>query len=264
MTTEQANESIGSIAVAYPESVAVFARHGLDFCCGGSRSLEEACATAGLDADRIRAEIRAATAERGLAAREAWHTMGMGELADHIERVHHARARELIARIDGLLPPVLAAHGDAHPELRAVAETFARFREELFDHMVREERVLFPWLRRLETPGSLHIGPPWSVARPISCMVHDHDDAAAALGSIRRALAGYTVPAGACGSYAALIATMKELDEDTRIHIHKENNALFPAGIRAEAARATKECAPPATTCNLPGALHSADAGQPH
>jgi regulator of cell morphogenesis and NO signaling len=264
MTTEQANESIGSIAVAYPESVAVFAQHGLDFCCGGSRSLEEACATAGLDADRIRAEIRAATAERGLAAREAWHTMGMGELADHIERVHHARARELIARIDGLLPPVLAAHGDAHPELRAVAETFARFREELFDHMVREERVLFPWLRRLETPGSLHIGPPWSVARPISCMVHDHDDAAAALGSIRRALAGYTVPAGACGSYAALIATMKELDEDTRIHIHKENNALFPAGIRAEAARATKECAPPATTCNLPGALHSADAGQPH
>jgi regulator of cell morphogenesis and NO signaling len=244
MTTETSHETIGALAVSMPESISVFARYGLDFCCGGGRTLEHACAAKGLDAEAIRAEIREATAGRGAATGEAWSTMGMSDLADHIERVHHARARDLIQRIDALLPRVTAAHGERHPELRAVAETFGRFREELSDHMIREERVLFPWLRRLDAPGSVHIGPPWSVARPISCMVHDHDDAAAALASMRAALLEYAIPAGACGSYAALITALKELDEDTRTHIHKENNALFPAGIRAERERSSRGSVP--------------------
>ena len=259
MTTEACHETIGSIAVARPESVSVFMRYGLDFCCGGRRTLEQACATKGLDVETIRAEIREATAGCGAAAGEAWSTMGMSDLADHIERVHHARARELIERIDALLPRVVAAHGERHPELHAVAETFNRFRAELFDHMIREERVLFPWLRRLDAPGSVHIGPPWSVARPISCMLHDHDDAAAALASMRAALLDYAVPVGACGSYAALVAAIRELDEDTRVHIHKENNALFPAGIKAEAERQLRSHASDARASDLPHPVHSGD-----
>lgn len=259
MATETSHETIGSIAVSQPESVSVFTRHGLDFCCGGSRTLEQACAAKGLSADLIRAEIRDATARMGATASEDWNAMGMSDLADHIERVHHASARDLIHRIDALLPRVVSAHGDSHPELCAVAETFGRFREELSDHMVREERVLFPWLRRLDTPGSVDIGPPWSVARPISCMIHDHDDAAAALASMRSALFDYAVPAEACRSYAALIAALKELDEDTRIHIHKENNALFPAGIRAEADRTARSGTPDVSACGAPDPVHSRD-----
>lgn len=252
-------ETIGSIAVSRPESVSVFARHGLDFCCGGRRTLQQACEAAGMDPDAILAEIRDATNRVGDGEREDWHSMGMTDLADHIERVHHVRARDLIARIDALLPRVLGAHGDAHPELRAVAETFARFREDLFDHMIREERVLFPWLRRLQTPGAVHIGPPWSVSRPISCMVHDHDDAAAALARIRDALSGYTTPADACASYAALVSALRELDEDTKVHIHKENNALFPAGIRTEAERTARapSDSPHACLCPTPEHIHS-------
>lgn len=259
MTTEACQETIGSIAVERPESVSVFMRYGLDFCCGGRSTLEQACAAKGLDAEAIRAEILEAVRRRGASERESWNSMGMSDLADHIERVHHARARDLIQRIDGLLPRVIAAHGERHPELRGVAETFDRFRAELFDHMIREERVLFPWLRRLEAPGSVHIGPPWSVARPISCMVHDHEDAAAALASMRSAMSDYAVPAGACGSYAALVGTLKELDEDTRVHIHKENNALFPAGIRAEAERQSRTGVPDSCGCVVPHPVHSGD-----
>ncbi len=259
MTTEACHETIGAIAVARPESISVFMRHGLDFCCGGGRTLEQACAAKGLDAEAIRAEIREAAARSGEGERESWSGMGMSDLADHIERVHHARARDFIQRIDALLPRVTAAHGERHPELRAVAEIFGRFREELFDHMIREERVLFPWLRRLDAPGSVHIGPPWSVARPISCLVHDHDDAAAALASMRAATLEYAIPAEACGSYGALITALKELDEDSRIHIHKENNALFPAGIRAEAERETRTGTSDARACGMPEPVHSGD-----
>lgn len=255
MATEASHETIGSIAVSTPEAVSVFTRHGLDFCCGGGRTLEQACRAKGLDAGAVRAEIREAVGRRGAGERESWSAMGMSDLTDHIERVHHARARDLIQRIDALLPRVIAAHGDSHPELHAVAGTFSRFRAELLDHMVREERVLFPWLRRLATPGSVHIGPPWSVARPISCMVHDHDDAAAALASMRSAMLDYAVPAGACGSYAALVSALRELDEDTRVHIHKENNSLFPAGIRSEAERQSRTGASGA--CDVPDYVHS-------
>ncbi|MBX3315738.1 MAG: DUF542 domain-containing protein [Phycisphaeraceae bacterium] len=259
MTIKASHETVGSIAVSTPEAVSVFMSHGLDFCCGGGRTLEQACAAMGLDAEAIRAEIQEAAGRRGAGERESWSTMGMSDLADHIEQVHHARARELILRVDVLLPRVISAHGDSQPELHAVVETFNRFRAELFDHMIREERVLFPWLRRLEAPGSVHTGPPWSVARPISCMVHDHDAAAAGLASMRSAMLDYAIPAETCGSYVALVTALKELDEDTRIHIHKENNALFPAGIRAEAECNARSGSSDAHACGMPDPVHSHD-----
>jgi regulator of cell morphogenesis and NO signaling len=108
------------------------------------------------------------------------------------------------------------------------------------EHMIREERVLFPWLRRLEKPGAIMTGPPWSVQRPISCMEHDHDSAGAALARMRRMTNDFTLPADACNSYRALYQSIAALERDTHVHIHKENNILFPAGVRAEAGRDTE------------------------
>lgn len=231
-----AAEPIGEIAARHPHLVPHFERLGLDYCCHGRLSLREACEHAGVDPERVLG-IAPPAAGPDADAPE-WTAMSMAALCDNIETHHHAQARAAFAALDTILPRILKAHSDRHPELAALAATIASLRDDMMDHMVREERVLFPWLRRLEQPSSVHVGPPWSVRRPIDCMEHDHEGVAAALARIRTLTGDYRIPPDACGSYRAMLSLLEGLEKDTKVHIHKENNILFPAGIRAEAARA--------------------------
>jgi regulator of cell morphogenesis and NO signaling len=232
--TLDANATLGEFAAHRPSSIPVFERLNLDYCCGGKRTLAEACRARALEPDRVLTAI--ADEERGAAQRpeRSWDTASMTELADHIEATHHAFCRDALTRLRATLPRVVAAHGERHPELPLVEKIVSDFAEELYDHMVREERVVFPWLRRLERPSEIQSGPPWSVKRPISCMVHDHEEAGEALAQLRRLTKDYTPPPDACGTYRSVLNTLRDLERDMHIHIHKENNILFPAGIRAE------------------------------
>ena len=41
--------TLGGLVAEWPRSAALFERLGLDYCCGGGQTLEEACRTRGLD-----------------------------------------------------------------------------------------------------------------------------------------------------------------------------------------------------------------------
>lgn len=233
-THPQIDMTLGAIAAAWPESMRVFDRFGLDYCCGGGRTLGEACRAAEIDAGAVLEAVARENTPRQEAPERHWQEATMTELADHIERKHHAFVREALGRLEKSLPRVVAAHGARHPELRELHETVTKFGEEMCDHMVREERVLFPWLRRLERPSEITSGPPWSVKRPISCMEHDHEDAGRALERMRALTNGFVAPPDACATYRSVLDTLRDLERDTHRHIHKENNILFPAGVRAE------------------------------
>lgn len=229
-----ATPTVGAIAASRPASLAVFERLGIDYCCGGKRPFAEACAERGLDPAGVMEAIAAEEARTGESPSRDWTGATMTELADHIEQTHHAFVKDALGRLDGVVPRVVAAHGARHPELTDLAATYAQFAEEMRDHMIREERVLFPWLRRLEKSTEIHVGPPWSVKRPIDCMEHDHDEAGRALAKMRELTRGYAAPEGACPTYRSMLSTLDALERDTHIHIHKENNVLFPRGVETE------------------------------
>jgi regulator of cell morphogenesis and NO signaling len=144
------------------------------------------------------------------------------------------------------MPRVLSAHAKSDPRLERLGEVVSEFLDDMAEHMVREERVLFPWLRRLERPTEIQGGPPWSVRRPIDCMVHDHEAAGAQLAEMRALTDGFTPPTGACVTYRSMLSTLEQLERDTHAHVHKENNILFPAGVRAEERR---NVTPPRPEC---------------
>ncbi len=227
--------TLGMAAAQRPVLIPLFERHGLDFCCHGGRSIREACAEAGVDARTLLLESERPDAPTR--SEHDWTTRSMDELCTHIVATHHTKAREALARLDVLLPKIEAAHGARHPELLELTGVVHGLREEMLDHMVREERVLFPWLRRLETPSAITVGPPWSVQRPIDCMMHDHESVAGAFARARALTDNYRVPEDACASYRSAMDALRDLEHDTHVHIHKENNILFPRGIDAERAR---------------------------
>ena len=220
---------------AAPQLAREFERRGLDYCCGGRRTLGEACALIGLDPDATVAELSAAATTSGTAE---WTTMTADVLVDHLEATHHRYLWDEMPRVAALVDKIVAVHRARHPELVDVASCFAHVRADLEPHMLKEERTLFPMIRELATSTgtpSFHCG---SLLNPISVMLSEHDAVGNLLARLRRLTGGYTPPADGCASYAACFAAMAELEADTHLHIHKENNVLFPMVVQMEAERA--------------------------
>lgn len=225
--------SVGAMVREAPELMGFFDRRGLDYCCHGSDTLAEACRRAGIDATALRAELGAEAARIESVPRPA--AQSVSALCDEIESGHHVRARELLDRLRVLLMRVVGVHGTRHPEYLELQNVFERLRAELIDHMAKEEQVLFPWLRQLDGPARVERH--WGLRGPIACMMQDHVLVADAFQHIRQLTADFTVPADACGSVASLLAGLRDLEDDTRHHVHKENNVLFPAGLALEERR---------------------------
>jgi regulator of cell morphogenesis and NO signaling len=230
---------VARVATRHPATVRVFQRHGIDFCCGGKRPLAAACDEHGVDLEALRGELEAAVAGADAGDERDWSEAPLGELVDHIVGRYHARLREDLPRLDAMAAKVLSVHGEKHPEvLPALARTFSALRAELDSHTMKEERVLFPFVRELEAAqmegGPLPRACFASVAGPIAQMEAEHDGAAEALATLRRLTDGYRPPAGACTTFRGLYHGLAELEADTHRHIHLENNVLFPRAAELE------------------------------
>lgn len=211
----------------------ILERHALDYCCNGQRSLASAAADAGLDAEQIAAELDLPDAP----ATAPTHPRENSALAHDIVDTHHAYLWEEMPRLGELVDKVHRVHGDKHAELTRVREAFHEAVADLEPHLTKEERVLFPAISKLEKsdgPVTFSFG---RLADPIKAMLAEHDLVGDLFKEIRALTDDYTPPEGACGSYRAMLSGLQEMENDLHVHIHKENNILFPRVLELEAQR---------------------------
>ncbi len=216
--------TLADIVTAHPDLARELEQRSLDYCCGGQKTLDAACAEAGLDAGAVAAEL----AEVTTASPEPWADMDAAELVDHLERTHHDYLKAELPRLGALADKVAGVHGANHPELVDVRDTVVALRADLEPHMAKEEQVLFPMIRELaaaDVAPSFHCG---SLQNPISVMLREHDSQAVLLARLRDLTGGFATPADGCASYQALYDGLAQMEEDTHRHVHKENNRLFP------------------------------------
>jgi regulator of cell morphogenesis and NO signaling len=224
--TDVHEPTLAQLVAANPAAARTFDRVGLDYCCHGERTLTEACAAAGIDADPLSAEVAALPVEGDT----GWTTLDAPALADHIEATHHRYLHDELPLLDALAEKVLAVHGTRHPELTEVRGLVAAVRADLEPHLAKEERVLFPAIRALAAgQREFAFGP---VANPIRMMHLEHDRAGELLERLRAATGTYAPPADACASYRSLYERLTALEEDTHLHVHKENHRLFPDALQ--------------------------------
>jgi len=230
--------TIGELVVHRPARARVFEKFGLDYCCGGGKSLARACDQIGVDLDEVLEALRLIDQESEASDEPDWTNRSMTELADHIETTHHAYLRQELPRLERLVEKVAKAHGQDRPELRELRRVYAQFKDEIEHHTVKEERMLFPALRELERSGRPPEHFPFtSVHNPISCMLREHDDAGEALAIMRDLTDGYDQSQAACNTHRAMLEALARLERDTHRHVHKENNILFVRAIEAEQLR---------------------------
>jgi len=228
--------TVAEIAAGNPGTIRIFQRHQIDFCCGGKRPLAEVCEEKHMPFAELQRELSGADEPD---REELPMTAPLALLIRRIVDGYHAGLREELPRLGAMIEKVLGAHGARHPELTPLAATFRSLREELEMHMVKEERVLFPYVEKLEALEAagepLAASPFGSIAAPIGMMEHEHEDAGHDLARMRELTGGYTAPEDACNTFRGLYHGLSHLETELHAHIHLENNVVFPRAAQLEA-----------------------------
>lgn len=234
-----ATRTVGDLAVEISGATRVFENFGIDYCCGGTRSLAEACAASGIPLDEVKSSLEIAADSKGQSALPDFRTTTLTEVISHIVDKHHAFTKTEIARLRGLMDKVIGVHGHNHPELATIRSLFESLSSELEPHMMKEERVLFPFIMEMERVANEKIAatPAFGTVRnPIQMMMLEHESAGYVLKQMRMAGSDYAIPPDACLSYQTLYQALDAFEEDLHQHIHLENNILFPRALEMEKA----------------------------
>lgn len=233
--------TISEIAIQLPYASRVFENLNIDYCCGGEKSLEEACEQAGVSFNRVLEMLETANDQRLTSACQFDpKTDSLMRLVMHILDKHHVFVKRETLRIEELLKKVVTAHGRNHPELNKIASEFRLLCSDLKPHLFKEEQILFPYIVELERTTRQNtrlLMTPAGSGDAFRAMASEHNEVGHRLRELRRLTNDYTVPNDVCLSYEKLYEALQAFEEDLHQHVHLENNILFPRAIALEAER---------------------------
>lgn len=243
---EQHAETIGEMVAKDFNKARVFKKYGLDFCCGGKKTLAEACQKKGIDAAIVANELNKCWATGSSGRPLHYDQWGPGFLADYIVNTHHRYVSTVLPDLTGYAARTAKVHGEEHPELIEMNELVQQTATEMKSHMAKEEKVLFPYIKALEAAGAssaaeeAHFG---TVKNPIQMMEMEHELVGENLEKIRTLSDNYRLPIDACATYTVLYKMLEDFEEDLHVHVHLENNILFPKAIALETSASDKALA---------------------
>jgi regulator of cell morphogenesis and NO signaling len=232
-----AERTIGSIVAEDHRAASVLTAHGIDFCCKGGRTIAEVCRNNNIDTEELANEILTVLS-RDASVGDAYMNWTMTKLTGHIEQVHHRFVEAQTAVLKIYLDKLCKVHGEHHPELFEIAREFEECAEAMAVHMKKEELILFPFVRRMEKAWQEGVALPpaqfGTVANPVEMMKEDHDAEGERFRRIDALSKGYQNPPDGCATYSTAMNMLREFEQDLHMHIHLENNILFPKALDLE------------------------------
>ncbi len=236
-STEETVQTIGQLVTKDFRRAEVFKKFGLDFCCGGKKTLQKACEDKGIDAVQVEKELQLIE-EQPLASSQEYNQWELDFLADYIVNTHHKYVIKSIPVLFEYTKKVASVHGGRHPETIEISNLFLKLVDELNRHMMKEENTLFPYIKILVSNDKQKIkltpSPFGTIQNPITSMELEHEEVGKLMAQINELSNGYTPPSNACTTYRLSYAKLKEFEDDLVQHIHLENNVLFPKAIALE------------------------------
>ncbi len=220
------SQSVGEIVAIMPKASEVFKELSIDFCCGGHRKLEEVIKEQGLSQEEVLKKLDKAYEDtRRLAGQLDYRTFSLSELIDYIENTHHTYMYRALPQISELTATILRVHGSAHTELFKVHKLYHNLKTEIEQHLIKEEEVVFPLIKKYEAVPSKELNE--NISRVVGETEEEHETAGGVLKELRKITNDYTVPEGVCATYERTYDALKALESDLFQHIHLENNILF-------------------------------------
>jgi regulator of cell morphogenesis and NO signaling len=230
-------KSVGEFVANDYRTATVFQKYGIDFCCKGSKTINEVCENKNISADELLANLNDVSKQANNQNTD-YQSWPLDLLADYIEKIHHRYIEQKTPALKQFLEKLCKVHGRDHPELFEINEQFNASADELATHMEKEELVLFPFIRETVAAKNNHkrIEQPafGTVQNPIQMMMQEHDIEGERFRKIDKLSDNYNPPADACNTYRVAFSLLKEFEDDLHLHIHLENNILFPGALEME------------------------------
>ena len=220
---------IGDIVTQDFRAAEVFKKAGIDFCCGGSQSLEDACRDKKLDVAEIESEL-SKLENSELVSSHRFNEWKLDFLCDYIVNTHHQTVMKLLPQLTFYTQKIAEVHGDNHPELSEIANLFAQVDTELRQHLCNEEEVLFPAIREVLKTNSAESKA--TIISEITRMTGEHEFAGGAMDKINELSHRYAVPDDGCNTYRVAYKLLEQFEDDLHIHVHLENNILYPKAMK--------------------------------
>jgi len=225
---EMGNASVADIALHFPQSIAIFNRYNIDYCCNGKKSFVQMCAKANVHPEIVWNEIQEKQRNSGGDNHLNFESWEPSLLIDFIVQHHHKYVRESIPQLQALLDKVCSVHGVEQPQLLAIRNDFSALADELLNHLPKEENMLFPAIKGMSQNEDSEFT---NLQAPVSVMEHEHETAGKLIKSIRSLSNNYTPPDNACLSFQMTYKLLQDFEGDLMQHIHLENNILFPKAL---------------------------------
>lgn len=219
-----AKQSLGDLVNEDFRRAEIFEHYQLDFCCGGRKSLEEACAESQIELTEVCRKLSAMTDFQGGLVDISY--LSADQICDYIVRRHHSYVRENIPIIIAYLEKVYAVHGRHHPQLATVLSLFGQLAHDLLNHLEKEETLLFPLIRQLSNEPDFAISA--GINLPVEQLIDEHHDAGNVFREIAVITDHYTAPGDACNTFRVMLSRLRDFERDLHVHVHIENNILFP------------------------------------
>lgn len=222
--------TIGEIVALDHRAASVFKEAGIDFCCGGKKSIEEACSEKSIDSSELMGKLKKleSTPDTSTLNFNEWDP---GFLCDYIVNTHHKYVQKSLPELVRYTDKIASVHGERHPELAEVADLFSQINRELLQHMKKEEEVLFPSIKDVLSSGS---GKAKSIiTSEIELLSVEHEFAGGAMDQINKITGNYSVPADGCNTYHVTFKLLQEFEDNLHVHVHLENNILFPKALKS-------------------------------
>ncbi|MCB0427714.1 MAG: iron-sulfur cluster repair di-iron protein [Mangrovimonas sp.] len=236
-TIDPKEKNIGQFVAEDYRTAAIFKKHNIDFCCKGHKTLKEVCEKRGLKQDEILYELETVLNSNSSQSID-YKSWPLDLLIDYIEKKHHRYVEEKTPVLKQFLDKLCKVHGQRHPELFEVNELFIASAVELAAHMKKEELILFPFIKKLFRvkldPQMVFHTSFVGLENPIAMMMNEHDKEGERFRQIAKLTNDYQAPVDACNTYRATYAMLEEFEKDLHLHIHLENNILFPKAIKLE------------------------------
>ena len=231
------NQIIGELVARDYRTASVFKKYSIDFCCQGNRTIEEACEKKNIDTKKVLEDLVAMMEAKSESTTD-YQSWPLDLLADYIEKKHHRYVQEKTLEIQPYLDKICKVHGERHPELMDIREEFNASAGELAAHMKKEELILFPFIRKMvkvkQENSNVEAANFGTVKNPIQMMMDEHTVEGNRFRRIEELSNNYTPPQDACNTYRVSFALLKEFEQDLHLHIHLENNILFPKAVEIE------------------------------
>ncbi|MGZ8538794.1 MAG: iron-sulfur cluster repair di-iron protein [Flavisolibacter sp.] len=223
------NKTLSQIVTDHYQTASIFEKYGLDFCCKGKRLLASACEEKNVPYEEVLKELYQVLPDHNKAS--DFSRMSLTELAEYIVRVHHSYVKQNMPQIFNYTLKVATKHGEHFPYMKEVHLLFSQLKTEMEQHMMKEEKILFPRIKLLELNISENTNPGYLKA-PIDMMEEEHDKAGTIMQKIRDLTNNYTAPEQACTTFCLTLDSLKAFEQDLHKHVHLENNILFPKAIQ--------------------------------